>query len=290
MRFSFQMIPSMLAFCALVSMATGDPSPEVKPVSDSVREQYKLAPFYQKYLDLGGLPILGSAKVSGQALSEAAWILEHMLAEHPEILKTMSTAGVRLVVMAHDEYTTDLPEQADMTPKDFWDRRARGLGGKVASCAEENLLCFPGDPYNTENILIHEFSHAIASFGVKDLVPDFDKQLDHAFARATEAGLWKNTYAGSNRDEYWAESAQDWFDNNRQNDAQHNAIHTRAQLKEYDPEIARLCKDVFGDGDWRYCKPMDRPQEGRNHLAGFDPATAPTFHWRDYGAASKEKP
>ncbi len=56
---------------------------------------------------------------------------------------------------------------------DWWDRRARGLGGSetdpIASCAEENLLCFEGDPYAAENILIHEFAHALHLRGMNRL-------------------------------------------------------------------------------------------------------------------------
>jgi hypothetical protein len=37
---------------------------------------------------------------------------------------------------------------------------------------------------------------------------------------------------------------------------------------------------VFGDGPWRYHKPLDRPAEDRTHLADFVPAKAPRFHWR----------
>ena len=74
--------------------------------------------------------------------------------------------GVFLVVMAYDEYTTDVPEQRAMKPRVYWDRRARGLGGSPVSCAEENVLCFPGDPYSTENILIHEFAHTVHGMGL----------------------------------------------------------------------------------------------------------------------------
>ena len=129
--------------------------PKVTSVPDALRQTLNLSPFYQKYLDAAGFPVLGSDKVSDQAMLEARWILLQMTAHRPEILQVMATNRARLVVMAHNEYTTDVPEHANRTPKVFWDRRARGLGGRVCSCGEENLLCFPGDPYATENILIH---------------------------------------------------------------------------------------------------------------------------------------
>ena len=89
--------------------------------------------------------------------------------------------------------------------------------------------------------------------------------------------MWKGTYAGSNSGEYWAEGVQSWFDTNRQNDSQHNHVDTREELKAYDPELAKLCNEVFGDGPWRYVRP-DRRKE-RGHLAGFDLGKAPAFKW-----------
>src|SRR5262249_13550872 len=153
----------------------------------------------------------------------------------------IATNKVRLAVMAWNEFTTDIPEHSDLKTQVYWDRRARGLGATRArpavSCAEENILCYPGDPYAAENILIHEFAHTIHEIGLGRLDPTFDRRLKAAFKDATERGLWKNTYAGSNPSEYWAEGVQDWFDNNRENDSQHNQINTRAELKEYDPPL-----------------------------------------------------
>ncbi|MGB2755660.1 MAG: hypothetical protein WBD75_12535 [Phycisphaerae bacterium] len=83
----------------------------------------------------------------------------------------------------------------------------------------------------------------------------------------------KKCYAAKNRSEYWAEGVQYWYDTNRTMDHDHNHIHTRAQLKAYDPDLAELCKEVLGDSDWRFVSPRSRAGEG--HLKGFDPATAP---------------
>ena len=60
-----------------------------------------------------------------------------------------------MIIYAHNEYTTDVPEHKYLEKgekgKDWWDRRARGLGGNprvpATTCGEENLLCFEGDPY-----------------------------------------------------------------------------------------------------------------------------------------------
>jgi len=191
--------------------------------------------------------------------------------------------------MAYNEYTTDLPEQRNMKPQVYWDSRARGMGGRTCSCAEENMLAYPGDPYATENIFIHEFAHVIHGEAMRALDPTFDGRLRAAYTNAMARGLWKGTYAAINPGEYWAEAVQDWFDNNRFNDALHNQVHTRAQLLEYDPAVAQLCREVYGDNSWRYQKPMDRPAAGRAHLVGFDSSKSPQFRWREVPMVDKPR-
>lgn len=244
-----------------------------------------MAPFYQKFLSVGGLPVVGSTNVSDAAMQEAAWIVRRMLAARPELLTAMASNHTRLAVMAFSEMTTDIPEHAHLQPKVYWDRRARGLGATpeapAVSCAEENLLGLPGDPYSTENICIHEFAHAVHEMGLRTVDPTFDGCLAAAYHSATNRGLWAGTYAGSNRHEYWAEGVQSWFDNNRANDALHNDVSTRVKLKSYDSALASLCAEVFGDGPWRYRKPSEREPGERMHLTGYDPARFPRFVWRE---------
>ena len=231
-------------FLAQEAAPAGPPGPAVGPVPEALRAERSLDPFYQKHTDLNGFAILGSSRVSDEALLEARWIVGRMLEGRVDVLEELTRRRVHLVVMAHDEYTTDVPEQREMEPAVYWDRRARGLGGSPVSCAEENLLGFPGDPYSTENILVHEFSHVIHGYGLRGLDPTFDRRLRAAYKAARDAGLWEGTYAATNHSEYWAEAVQSWFDDNRENDALHNHVDTRAELREYDPGVAALCEEV----------------------------------------------
>ncbi|HTN77448.1 MAG TPA: hypothetical protein VL096_19450, partial [Pirellulaceae bacterium] len=203
-----------------------------------------------------------------------------MLAKRPDVREAMIKSGSRLIIMAHDEYTTDQPEHAHMKPKDYWDVRARGLGGSqtdpVCTCGEENLLCFDGDPYSAENILIHEFAHNIHLRGMVNIDKTFDDRVKQAYNDAMAKGLWKGKYGSTNHHEYFAEGVQSWFDNNRENDHDHNHVNTRRELLEYDAGLAALCREVFGDTELAYTKPTTRVQ---GHLAGYDPAKSPKFIW-----------
>ncbi|QDV22994.1 hypothetical protein [Aureliella helgolandensis] len=253
-------------------------------------ESMQLAPFYRKYVNASGYPIISSEKVNDYALKEAAYLIDMMLAQRPDLRKTMVEHDSRMIVMAHDEFTTDIPEHAHLSPKDYWDARARGLGGSlqdsVCSCAEENLLAFTGDPYSTENILIHEFAHNIHLRGMVNLDPTFDGRLQQTYDHAVAQGLWKGKYASTNHAEYFAEGVQSWFDNNRQPDHDHNHVDTRKELKEYDPGLAAICEEVFGTTELSYTKPATRLT---GHLTGYDPALAPKFEWPSRLQESKKQ-
>lgn len=249
--------------------------------------------FYTQRVSANGFPIVASSRVNPYALKEAAFLVNMMLAKRPDVRAAMIKSGARMCILAHDEYTTDLPEFVRMagekvdefpglSPKDFWDARARGLGGSetdpLCSVAEENVLGYPGDPYQKECILIHEFAHNIHLRGLLNVDPTFDTRLKAAYAAAMKAGLWKGKYAAVDHYEYFAEGVQSWFDDNRVNDHDHNHVHLRSQLIEYDPGLAALCREVFGDTELKYSKPATRLT---GHLAGYDPARAPTFVWPD---------
>ncbi len=249
--------------------------------------------FYTQRIDVGGFPIVASKNVNPYALKEAAHILKMMLAKRPDVRKAMVASGARLCIMAYNEFTTDLPEFKRMergripnpairgiSAKDYWDARARGTGGSAedpyCTCAEENVLGYPGDPYSTESIVIHEFAHNIHLRGMNNVDPTFDARLEATYNKAMKQGLWKGKYAGVNHHEYFAEGVQSWFDNNRKPDHDHNHVDTRAELIEYDPGLAAICKEVFGDTELKYTKPATRLT---GHMKGYDPAKAPHFKW-----------
>ena len=259
--------------------ATGSDAREPWPVTSPPAE-LKLPSFYQKYVSVDGYPIVASAKVNNYALKEAAYLVSQMLAERRDLREAMIRSGSHLSIMAYNEFTTDVPEHARLEPKNYWDARARGLGGSqtdpVCSCGEENLLAFPGDPYSTECILIHEFAHNIHLRGMVNLDPTFDDRLKKTYEKAMQSGLWKGKYPSTNHHEYFAEGVQSWFGNNRENDFDHNHVNTREELIEYDPGLAALCREVFGQTKVVYTKPATRL---RDHLAGYDPAKVPHFEW-----------
>lgn len=280
---------SLLLVCTILAIAQLS-AEEIPAEITTPPEHLRLDPFYKKYLSADGYPIVASDKVNDYALHEAAYLVKMMLARRPDVREAMVKGGSRLIVMAAGEFTTDVPEHAHLRPKDYWDARARGLGGSqsdpVCSCGEENLLAYEGDPYSTECILIHEFAHNIHLRGMVNVDRGFDDEVKKAYEEAKRSGLWKGKYASVNHHEYFAEGVQSWFDNNRENDHDHNHVNTRAELLEYDPALAALCRKVFGETELKYSKPATRLTD---HLAGYDPSKAPRFVWPERLTKAKQE-
>lgn len=113
----------------------------------------------------------------------------------------------------------------------------------------------------------------------------------------------KQCYAAKNRGEYFAEGVQCWYNTNRTMDHDHNHIHTRDQIKKYDPVFAKFLTEILGDSEWTFVSPRERA--GKGHLKGYDPNKAPIFkdlphihlagleffdnYWADYWKRLEEK-
>jgi hypothetical protein len=268
-----------------VRPAAGD-KPEtvvkVTPISDDLREDYDINPFYKKVAVIDGFPVIGSENVSDYAFLEAAYVIDNMLQGCDKIKDALIKNKVRMGIIAATEYTMDIPENQNprMIERGAYnDRRSRGLGGRrMATCGEENLLSLRGDPYRRENITIHEFSHTIASNLQREDPAWWDK-LEELYKQAMDEGLWANSYAATNEQEYWAEATQSWFDCNTPNDdgRVHNGVWNREKLKEYDPRLAAFMAETYGERDWKYVRTTDRDAAGVAHLAGIDREQLPEF-------------
>ena len=77
--------------------------------------------------------------------------------------------------------------------------------------------------------------------------------MNRLYQSALSEGLWENTYAISNKEEYWAEGVQRYFDVNigtNPANGVHNQIDTREELAEYDPELFAFIDTFFLGYQW----------------------------------------
>ena len=271
--------PILMLALMTVSSATFNQQKESPLITNYVQamisappETLTLDPFYKKYTDAMGIAVVSSEKVPDSALLVARDILIHMLSNRPDLRKEMVRKKMRVAVMAESESTTDIPEQrnwkkpsrddprltpnernnydngiAKMTDKEYWDRRARGMGGNPTTCAEENLLGYPGTRYFGENIFVHEFSHAIMGVGIRSADPTLFAEIQAAYKDAMAKGLWTNHYASTNANEYWAEGTQTWFWSNYEYVDGTIRVQTPDDLQKYDSKLYELLARVYPD-------------------------------------------
>ena len=198
----------------------------------------ELDPFYKKYVDAHGIPVVTSAKVPDAALLMARDIVQFMLANRPDLRKELIRKKWKLAIMAQTEVTYDIPEHrkyrllpkidderltpeqranydkpggvGTMTGEQYWNARGRGFGGEpdgenTTSCAEENILGYPGTRYFGSSICVHEFSHGIMRGAIYTIDPEYRKAVEAAYAAAKKQGLSSaQGYPGNNFNEYWA--------------------------------------------------------------------------------------
>ena len=210
--------------------------------------------FFSKRLDFQGIPIKAPAVVADEALFAAygrlSLLLTNLEARQPMLLSNLVEAGVELHIIGRDQVTTDLPEWRQDKGKPLAeyhgltrDQRTRGMGGRLTSCGEENLLNLQKDRYFGRDICLHEFSHSIRNYGMPGEVrASFDAQ----YRRSLDQGLWQGSYAGSNPDEFFAELTMWYF-------GTHGDLHMRGPkpengpegLRKYDPDSFKLLDDFY---------------------------------------------
>ena len=206
--------------------------------------------FFSKEILYHGIPIKAHAVVADEALYAAFDRLSLMLAHLPQVVSNLVFARVELHIIGRDQVTTDLPEwrQDKGKPLEEYhgltrDQRTRGMGGRLTSCGEENLLKLAGDRYRGRDICVHEFAHAIRNYGVNQEVRSrFNDQYHHSL----DKNLWVKSYAGSNPDEFFAELTMWYFGTHGDlNMTGRKPENGPAGLKKYDPEAFALLDDFY---------------------------------------------
>src|SRR5205814_161045 len=162
--------------------------------------------FFSKVVDFHGISIKAHRVVADEALYAAynrlSSLFSNLLIMQPLVISNLVAAGAELHIIGRDQVTTDLPEWRHDKGKPLAeyngltrDQRTRGMGGRLTSCGEENLLKLAKDRYRGRDICLHEFSHNIRNHGIqRELRARFDEQ----YRRSLTNKLWMKSYAGSN--------------------------------------------------------------------------------------------
>lgn len=256
-----------LAAALLVSIAA--PAAVQRPAVTAPPPALAIDPFYARYVDAGGIPVLSSVRTPDRALLLAREIVLSMLAARPDVAAELRRQGARVAIMAADEGTLDIPEQRGwikpgpddprltrcerkhyaarigrLSHAQYWNARARGMGGVLTTAAAENLLAGPGDRYHGSNNLVHEFSHAVLR-AVAKVDPALHARVRAAYADAMRRGLWAGEYAATTFEEYWAVGTQFWFNTARIATFGDWRVLSDADLLAYDPGLHAVLGEVY---------------------------------------------
>ena len=208
--------------------------------------------FYQRHIDCHGVPIIAAKSVNPKALEAAHYWMQLMMSKRPELMRELALAKVRVAIVGAKQVMTDIPEYSNLTPRDYWNEKTRSISADgdrlTMSAAEENLRMLKEDMYAGEQLFVHEFAHTIHQVALARVDPKFNEHLEAAYEAALEDGLWERTHAATSHREYLAEGVQIWYHVNgvsKSPDGTHGPIATRAQLKKYDPRLAKLIGQIF---------------------------------------------
>ncbi len=280
----------------------GDDSPVLTVIYGGKEVSVPFEDYYKyKLITKSGVLVKGSDKLlwGEKTVARAGELVDIQLSASPDIAAQMVASGASLSIYGPGENAYHVPEHRSGYHVDSL--YVEGFGGIACSITECNIWHWhakndarPDKNYTThylnENILIHEFGHGVKIAGIdrmqdRSLYTEFQMLYRHA----KSAGLWPNTYAISNSDEYFATLSAIWF--NVMNechgddgwDGTRGPINTRRELYNYDIDAYKFFSKIYPyrnlDGEWTpvpdYHKVTglkDDPEEdftGRNYTLNY---------------------
>lgn len=237
-----------------------------RPVDYEASYQLEYQPHYTSFLRTrDGILIKGSKIIQPYTLQTAKKIIDLMLEKHPEVAAKLVERGAEVAIygLKYDAY--DVPEHR--MGYLLATRPVEGFGGDaenpMSSVSEANLIRLRSGRYATryphEMVLVHEFGHTIHLVGINFLDDQtLADQIRAAYDHAAKTGLWHDSYAISNYEEYFATLSTVWFNVMQEGidgrwDGIRGPVNTRDELEEYDPQGYAVMAAVYPD------KTMPRP-------------------------------
>ncbi len=244
---------------------------DLKLVYGGVVYDVPYEPYYQyEYVSECGVPVYGSrALIQGEeTVKRAAEIVDTLLSSSPEIAEQMVAGGAKLAVFGKGEHAYYIPEHRGGYDKSML--YVEGFGGITSSITESNVWHWRSDTtpdksyttaYVNECILVHEFAHGIKIAGI-DMMADqsLANEFQMVYRHAVAAGLWPDSYAISNSDEFFATMSAIWFNVMNESNASdtwdgvRGPINTREELYNYDIVTYNFFAKIYPytdlDGAW----------------------------------------
>lgn len=217
-----------------------------------------------------GIVIKSCDLVKDETLQYAADVVDIMSAKRLDVAETLVEVGADIALFPAEQTIYYIPEE-----REFYSAEGlgvEGFGGTVelpttALAAANVERDYELARYPDTNVLAHEFGHAFHLVGIKLTDPELCDEIDALYQKVVlEEGKWPNSYAGSNRDEYFGQLSALWFNGQAETQDWNGVlgpVNTREELKEYDPESYALLEkiypsDQYFDSPWSLEDTVDR--------------------------------
>ena len=215
-------------------------------------------PYYQKYLDAGGIPVLAPETVPDEELRRTQATLLGMVADRPDLLDVLASQNTRILLYDRERGgPAQLPELADDSDSKF--------SGVFTETSYGYAVVAPAmTAYHCNETLIHEIAHALDyAFQIQEWKafrePEFKQARNQAYLTAKDAGLWAGRYGSTVSHEYWAEMVVHWL----RPDVFQSQFGLR-NLSEYDSKAAHLIQHYLGNPTLpEFCKTRQFSIRGR---------------------------
>ena len=171
---------------------------------------------YTKYINAGGVAIIGGRHVDDRFFYAAQEIVLSMTSKRPEVRSLLTpNSGFRVILFHWGWGAASLPEVVPANisnlyfPSSGWCFEGDYCAVSVSFQSSEekkNGLFF-------SSVFVHEFAHAM-HYIIQGLDATFQARLEAAYANALEfGGFWTaGTYGYTDVYEYWAVGVTTWFD------------------------------------------------------------------------------
>jgi alpha-glucosidase len=199
---------------------------------------------YTQRREVAGITVVGNSDVDSEAMDEAAGTLEHFFRNN-DLEDGLAAEGAYVIVADSDQGVLDLPEFRCLdnpSTQDFYSHVC-GVADRadypVVTVNELDLLGERSGPCAGLNILYHEIGHLVQGW----VLPHADYiDVRQFFQDAKNDGKYKNDYAATNANEYFAEATQAYFLSS--DPAGHR---DRDWLRTYDAQIFELMERTYRD-------------------------------------------
>lgn len=231
---------------------------EVSPITTDMRSRYQNMddPYYVKYASANEVIVATGSEVGDEAIVRYCRLLTEMVSNEM-VRKAILDDEMWFTMIAENEELSSLP-QIDRQYGMSLDARARGLGGLTPTiCAEDSIMCSPGDRWDGDCICPHETGHTLYSSGIAK-VPDLSRRLTSITDSARSSGRLSNAYVWQDGNEsgMMAWGVQVWYDCaiDGSNGGYHSDINTRAELLKELPEFHQFLSELLpADNKYEDC-------------------------------------